>query len=228
VVKSYPDFDVGLNFRNRRFTDARKGLEAFAKDIGSGIERSGPILSKELRKFLDEVVDSLAQRHGKPFPSGTSPGGLGGFTTLSKRSGGLLQSIRDSVRVTSGASIDKVVGSIGGSFLAGVHERGATIRPVSAQYLTVPLPGALNANGKTKRSSARQWDNTFVAKSKNGNLIIFRRVGREITPLYVLKEQVTIPPRLGMGQTIKTGLNSFVDEAIDAILQKILGPGARA
>jgi hypothetical protein len=71
------------------------------------------------------------------------------------------------------------------------------------------------------RRSARDWDNTFVARSKKGNLIIFQRRGVQITPLYVLKTSVKIPARLGMGQTLNIGIPYFVERAMDRIVKGI-------
>ena len=103
-----------------------------------------------------------------------------------------------------------------------VHEYGAVIRAKKAKFLTIPLPAALNSKGIPKKMSAREWDKTFIQTSKAGNLIIFRTQGRRIIPLYVLKSEVRIKPRLGMGLTLEKGLPRFVDKSVDAMLQAIL------
>ncbi len=51
--------------------------------------------------------------------------------------------------------------------------------------------------------------NTFIAESRKGNLILFQRVGRKLTPLYALKRQVRarlsragrVPGRMGRLET---------------------------
>ncbi|MDD3535373.1 MAG: phage virion morphogenesis protein [Candidatus Cloacimonetes bacterium] len=68
---------------------------------------------------------------------------------------------------------------------ARIHHEGGIIRPVSAQYLAIPL---------TKEAAAkrpRDWKNTFVRKS-----VIFRKLDSgEIEALYALKTQVVMPAR---------------------------------
>lgn len=108
-----------------------------------------------------------------------------------------------------------------GTLYASVHVGPAgskkTIRPKTAQYLTIPLDAAKTGVGVGK-GSARYgpWGETFVAKSKKGNLIIFGRqkmygsvkvkgekvkglrilrMGK-IVPLFLLKKQVQIPARI--------------------------------
>lgn len=96
----------------------------------------------------------------------------------------------------------------------GIHETGGVITPRRSKYLTVPLPAALNRDGTPKKKSARKWKNTFVIKSKKGNLIIMQNRGRgkKPVPLYVLKPSVRIRPRLG--------LNSAWDRHVGLFLSK--------
>ena len=61
--------------------------------------------------------------------------------------------------------------------------------------MTVPLPGV--------KGRARNKKNTFVLKSKSGNLVIMQRKGKKkLKPLYVLKEKVKIPPFKWLEQSI--------------------------
>ena len=78
--------------------------------------------------------------------------------------------------------------------IAGTHEYGATIRPKRARYLTIPLPAAKDSRGVAP--PARTFLDTFVARSKAGNLILFQRAGTGIVPLFLLHPgPVRIPPR---------------------------------
>lgn len=210
------DFTFEFEFRSKRFQDADQGLRAFAQAMGKGIDRAGPVLGRELRKYLDTVAEAMAQRHGGSWPGGTTD------KTLSRRSGKLVQAIRDSVEVT-GSKIDDVQGRIGarGIPYGRIHEFGGVITAKNAKFLTIPLPAALNADGTPKKRSARDWDKTFVATSKAGNLIIFRREGKSVVPLYVLKTSVKIPPRLGLIDTLQKTLPYFVDTAMDAMLKEL-------
>lgn len=204
-----------FEFRNKRFQDADKGLRAFATALKKDWDGSAKVLSLELRGFLDEVAAALADRHKQAWPGGTTP------NTLSKRSGALLNSIIESVNV-AGETFDTIKGEIGGSRIARVHEFGAVIKPKKAKYLTIPLPAALNSNGTPIKQSARMWDKTFVARTKAGNLVIFRKVNTKVVPLYVLKTSVKIPPRLGMQRTLEAGLPYFIDSAMDAMVRAVM------
>lgn len=206
-----------FEFRNRRYQDAEVGLRAFADVLSQDISRGAPVLSKELRNFLDTVAEALAQRHSAPW-GGTV---VSSSPNLQKRSGAATQSIQESVEVT-GNTLDTIRGGIGGVSYLKTHEYGATIRPKTAKYLTIPLPAALNANGTPKKKSARDWDRTFVLQSKAGNLLIVQRNGRSLTPLYLLKTEVKIPPRLQMGKTLEAGLPYFVDRAMDAMVKELM------
>lgn len=79
---------------------------------------------------------------------------------------------------------------------AKIHEFGGEIRPTKQQALTIPLPAAKTASGALK-APAREWGNTFIVKTKNGEAIIAQKNGNSLIPLFALKKKVTIPPRLG-------------------------------
>jgi hypothetical protein len=210
------DHIIEFEFNNQRFTDAAAGIAAFTNTLKGSWEEAAKALAGEVRDYLNQVADALAQRHGGSWPGGTTE------ITLSKRSGALTNAILGSVQV-SGTVFDQIQGQIGapGIPYASIQEFGGTIH-AKGKLLTIPLPAALDSRGVPLKASAREWKNTFVAKSKKGNLIIFQKVGSTIIPLYVLKSQVTIPPRLGLGKTIQAGLPYFVDHAADAVVAAVL------
>lgn len=131
--------------------------------------------------------------------------------TVSARSGRLRQNIKAKrARVIGRASIQ--AGVTAGTAYAGVHigRRGkrTTIRPKNAQYLTIPLDAAKTKAG-VARGSARSgvFGETFVVKSKAGNLIIMGKRKRQrgksagqtfgnVVPLFVLKKKVVIRARV--------------------------------
>jgi hypothetical protein len=57
-----------------------------------------------------------------------------------------------------------------------------------------------------------------VARSRKGNLLIFLKKGGEIVPLYVLKDQVKIPRRLGMGVTMDKAAPVYIERVFDKAL----------
>ena len=124
----------------------------------------------------------------------------GGGGVLKTRSGHLRRNVgmrlhtlahiyRLTVGTGSGVMLEKVK-------YADILDRGGTIRPRVKQYLTIPL-------GKTK-GWARNFKNTFIQKSKAGNLIIFQKIGKKkIKPLFLLKKSVKIPAFKWFANTIK-------------------------
>jgi len=202
--------ELELEWRGKRYRDVDRGLKAVADDTEASFnDKFKPIALRVLRQYMSGVVGSVRQRVSTPYPGGTSPAGR--FPgTLSKRSGKLASQFVDSnIRVQDTA--DGPVVSFTLSGIAAVHERGATIRAKNAQYLTIPLPAALNKNGTPKRPTARSWPNTFVQRSKKGNLLIFQKKGKDIIPLYVLKKSVVIPKRLAFKEGFEAGRDFLAD-----------------
>jgi hypothetical protein len=125
------------------------------------------------------------------------------------------------VEVT-GTKLTNIQGRLGSALpYAKIHETGGTITAKKSKYLTIPLPAALGPNGVPKKKSAKDWDSTFVAKSKKGNLIIFHKEGGRTVPLYVLKTSVKIPARLGLRETLEAGMGYFVEKSMGSMLKEI-------
>ena len=77
-----------------------------------------------------------------------------------------------------------------------VFQYGATIhgRPL----LWIPLPGV----SPTERGD-------FFATSKKGNLLLFKKTGKEITPLRVGKESVRIPKKFHLVEIMRAEAKTF-------------------
>ena len=171
-------------------------------------------ISREALKKIKEsmhVSARLLQRHIREdkLTGGTSSG------RLRVRTGRLRASVRplpvqvSNDQVTSGVSFGTVYGRVH----VGPKGQMTIIRPKRAKWLTIPLPAVMTKAG-VARGTARSFmdeggtfGNTFIAKSKAGNLIIFgqRRVMKgkkmgelrsNIVPLFVLKKQVKIDARI--------------------------------
>lgn len=196
---------IEIQVGGKVFTD----LVAAFDHLGDGIEKAfdqGFVAAKPaLMQQLYKVAQKMKQMHGNPWGGGVASGSK----NLQRRSGDGLESIFKSIQtLTSNKQL--VMASISAGSLS-FHEEGGTIRAKSAQYLTIPLPAAMDPRGVPLRERARQWDNTFVKKSKKGNLIIFRKIpgARELTPLYILKTSVYIRPRLRMEPTFNDVMGYF-------------------
>jgi hypothetical protein len=215
-----PDIIVELDWRGKRYTDVLRGLAAVATDVEKDFEAITPIVKRILTDYMRGVVKSVADRVSTPYPSGTSRGGA--FPgSLSKRSGKLLAGLNPSRIQVKGSAEKDVEVSFSLTGIANVHERGATITPKKAKYLTIPLPPALNANGTPKKPNARAWKNTFILKSKKGNLLIVRKIGKGgIEPLYVLKKSVKIPKRLAFEEAFQAGRSFLADEIANQVIKE--------
>src|SRR5271165_2171024 len=210
-------FIMEFDFRGQRYNDAAVGLKEYYRVLEQDWREAATALSREMKEFLAQVVQAIADRNGRPWPGGTSS------TSLSRRSGALTEAILSSVKV-SGQTFDTVQGSIGapGIPYARIQETGGTITAKGGKFLCIPLPAALDGNGLPLQSSPRDWPNTFCAQSKAGNLLIFQRRGTSIVPLYVLKTSVTIPPRLNMGATLQAGIPYFAERAMDQMVRAVM------
>lgn len=199
-----------LKFGGKTFSDPAAGLLYAASEIQETWEGQVNTVSQVLREYLTSVAQELASRHGGAWPGGTSS------DSLSSRTGSAVESIIRSVNV-KGTTWETLSGSIGGNHYLAIHEYGGTIK-AKGKLMTIPLPAALSSRG-TSPPFARQWKNTFVARSRAGNLIIFQRRPMGVVPLYVLKSQVYIPARLGMRDEMEDQMPYFMARAADQVVR---------
>ena len=95
------------------------------------------------------------------------------------------------------------------------------VAPTASAYVEAPLP-----LGAVVQQSVIVCAMVVTKVDKAGNLIIFLKQGSGITPLYVLKSSVKIPPRLGLSDTLETGVPYFVEKACDAIVRSLMAAGS--
>lgn len=146
-----------------------------------------------MQAHLDRVTDKLAAKHSRA-PGATGAGALARIT------GRGLKRLQEA---TAEQRAGEVMGIIPLAQHMAVHEFGEVIKAKGRGYLTIPLPAALNADGTPKKPSALLWKKARVIKPRRGNLLIAVREGRQWIPLYALKEQVTIPARLGLRKELR-------------------------
>ncbi len=215
-----PEFSLTFEYGGKRFTDAARGLNAFADAVYVPLDDLGPEVKKVFKDILDTVADAMKQRHSDGW-SPTRKGPLGDRAgRLAKRSGKMVKSIQRSVKVKR-LNKKEVIGAIGGNVAARTHERGAVIRPRKKKFLAIPLPAALDSRGVPKKTKARDWPNLFVVTSKKGNLLLVRKKGAGIEPMYLLTKKAVIPRRLGLQATLTKAAPTFNDLLFDLIVRKI-------
>ena len=149
-------------------------------------------------RLFDEISGRMLS-HGKTFARKTMPvERMSGRPGLKVRTGGMRRTF-DATSVGNNPSNWAMI-VYTTSKQAPLQEYGGDIVPKAAKKLAIPLPAALTAAG-VARGSPRSFPDTFIQKSKAGNLLIFQKKGDGIVPLFALKDRVTIPPRLGMFDT---------------------------
>ena len=210
------DFRLDLNIGGQRFKNAEVGLRMLALRSEQAILNLNPIARREMIDILDTVVDAMQKRHstrwrwGRRLPEGDARG------QLAKRSGNALRSLKPKIR----GKTDVIDGSITVPFPLSVHETGAVVKS-RGKLLAIPLKAALDSRGVPKRRGPRQWRNTFVARSRKGNLLIFLKKQGKIIPLYVLKDRVRIPRRLGLGVTMKKAAPVYIERVFDRAVKQL-------
>lgn len=143
-----------------------------------------------------------------------------------RKTGALARGVSFIVRGTEDAGFELLVGT--GLELksqvvyARIQDEGGTITAKRTKYLTIPFPGV--------KGWARNYADSFVIKSKAGNLIIARDAGHGIQPLFLLKKEVKLPATHWFTKVIqvKTPLLQAMmrPEDIYKIAEKMGGPHA--
>lgn len=199
----------------KSFSDFESAADFIISELDAAPQRAASRLTRELRRFLQLVAKRLEQMHSSPWNGRV----VNPSDNLQKRTGMGLRSIFDSIKVTGGAA-SEITGQISTGTMT-IHETGGVITAKTSKYLTIPLPAAMDSRGVPLKRSARDWENTFVQRSRKGNLIIFQRNGKGIVPLYLLKPSVKIKPRLRMEETIMGELPYFQERLLDIIAEEL-------
>ena len=130
-------------------------------------------------------------------------------TPLARRTGTLARSWGVEVFGESIRSLRGVVFSTARH--ARIHEQGGVVRPVHAKMLAIPLQAMRTPAGVARFHTPLRltlkgaFFKTWIQKSKRGNLILMGQKTKrsEPVPLFVLKRQVTIPPRMGAERLLR-------------------------
>lgn len=209
------DTTITVEIGAKEFPTFQKAADHLLDVLEGAPDRAAKQITRELRQMLQRVAAEIRKTHGGPWNGDV----VNPTDRLQRRSGEGLRSILESIRV-KGGKLSTTQGSISTGTMT-IHETGGVITARTSRYLTIPLPAACDSRGVPLMPRARDWPNTFVQRSRRGNLIIFQRRGREIVPLYLLKTSVTIKPRLRLEQTIMGELPFFQERLLDKIAEEI-------
>lgn len=205
------DLQITARVNGRSFKDAGTALHAVRRMLGTGWTGASIRARGEFSNFMDSVAQEIAKKNGAPWPSGTTG------NSISSRSGGFQRAILEGVQV-KGTQLGDLRGYIVIPSPYGIHETGGR-KTAGNKLLAIPLPAALDGKGNPLRMSPRDWGNTFVTETQRGNVVIFQERGGSIVPLYVLKTEVTIPARLGVGKALEAGMPRLVERMLDTLVQ---------
>lgn len=183
-------------------------------------EATAPV-GKAFSRFADNILREVFNAHRNPWNGHV----INPTPYLQKRSGRGIKSIMDSRIVLEGPALNDVSASMSTGTMT-IHETGGVITARRARYLTIPLPAALDRRGVAKKASARDWPNTFVVRTRRGNLLIMQRQpgNRRPIALYLLKTSVRIPARLGMERSFTEELPRLEQNVIAALEQALANP----
>jgi hypothetical protein len=162
------------------------------RSLRRAIERVPGALFRELKVEFRGILIDFQREHGKRFLKGR-PG-------LKRITGTLARSFLFRVE---GTRVEDLVGIYFTNLVyAKVHEgkdgKPTVIRARNRKFLTIPLPDAKTAGGDV-RGPARSFPNTYLGRSKGGNLVIYQKRGKgPPAALFLLKREVSIPPRLNL------------------------------
>jgi len=150
------------------------------------LSRLTPELERRLDNWKNESVRELKQR-------------AKAMRKVEWRKTGKLATSISGKRTRTAKGIQVIVGS--GVFspevpYSVIQEKGGTVRPKRAKFLAVPFEGV--------KGFPREYHDTFFAKSKRGNLILFQKHGRGgMQPLFSMKKQVKVPASKWFSSTME-------------------------
>lgn len=217
-----------------------------SKEFVARVQAAEPKLGEVARKGLVDLVETWTTRMKTGRFTGYYPGRTRG-RKLRVRSGALRSSV-------GGRVLGKKLGDLRAIFRVGggragyarIQELGGVVRPKRARMLTIPIGAprgsALTAAGNTRaRAKPRRagttksgapiyqtgYGRTHLFRSKAGNLVITAGSGQNSVLLYVLKDQVKIPPRLRAYETLVHAVDQKLPEIHRDIFRVLaLGGGA--
>jgi hypothetical protein len=191
------------------------------------------LLRTSLAFRFDKIGDEFERLMDKRFTAKPS-GKFGGNNTKNKlinRTGKLRRSMRFRVLGGESGTADGLVlrSSIGNAVTANyvfMQEYGKKHhRAKGGGKLTIPLPDNKTAAGRVRFKKASSIPGLFKITTKNGNELLVRKSagGEGLDFMFVLKDEVEIPARLGFTKTVRSkAMQRFRAVEIDAGIRKAI------
>lgn len=200
-------------YKGRQYKTLNSAIDASMLEIATRLDKLPIEFKKELFEFLQRVAGNTVKQF-IPF----SKRNRGQQKDLQIRSGKTKAAILRSPEVKD-AGGGELRGFIGGPKHLAINEFGGVEGPkFGDKYVYIPLDAALTNKGLPIAASPKNWKNTFIRKTKKGNLVMFqRRAGMRPVPLYLLKRTVKIPARLRMARAIEAASPYFEKKLMAAV-----------
>jgi hypothetical protein len=187
-----------------RYLD-KEGIRIDARRLDRALELAPGILKEELLDALDHI------RRGF-FKALYVNTGLKDKRFIATKNVGIGRHIKYYRNPNKGDILDMELGIFSRSKVVALHERGGTVRAKSG-LMAIPIGDALTSTGRLKPEYSEFYNyrrsynpatnkipGLFMLK-KNGKFLLAQKIGKIIRTLFVLKNQISIQPRLRMMDT---------------------------
>ena len=187
------------------------------------------LLAKSCAFGFEQIGDAYVAEMQDVFTAQPS-GKFGGNKTASKlinRTGALRQTLRHRVFNKTDLkqlSLRVTIGDAQTGHYAKLQEEGGTIKPKRARKLAIPLPDNKTTAGRT-RFAPRDVPGGFILPLPSNTFIARKGDDGQLELMYVLKDQVTVPARLGFRKRFRSKRNRqlrnrIMRERINRALQR--------
>jgi len=163
--------------------------------------------ASELGAWLVDVVDATIRT-----------------TRLKDEKGEVYKQLMSGIRVTGRSSLKDLTGRISVYPWIRPHEFGAHIVPRNANWLTIPFAYGVHPDGRAKFRNAISWKRfgsfVYTDKKTDKKYIAYRGASGDLRILYILVDDVTIRPRLGLIRRAESMLPRLMSVWGDIYLQE--------
>jgi len=203
------------------------GWEIVADDDGlKMLGKATPRLERQFGLAFRDIAQDIPAKLVRRMTD-YSPGKRAAKSPIQVRTGRLARTVRGFKKGDRLRDLRTVIVAGGGDVkYAALQEYGGVVRPVRKKWLRVPLPEILTPAGDVKgdyeivERAGRYMTAGGLETYISGRAIMVDKGGKP-TPIWALVKSVTIPPRLGMGETIDGSGDEIRARFIEAIRRSL-------